>query len=97
MVPESSARNAPFRWSDRSPTYVSSGLAVQELRDEKGMKKAEFAEAANLDVAHMSRAQNHGRNFTWQTLTLIAEALDIGISVLVLRAEAIASREADGR
>lgn len=69
------------------------GQAVQELREEKGLKKEEFALAAGVDVAHLSRAQNHGRNFTWETLTAIAKALDVSISELVLRAESVANRE----
>lgn len=75
------------------PDIRQLGKAVDQLRDEKGMKKNEFAEATDVDVAHLSRAQNHGRNLTWATLTSIVEVLDIPISELVLRAESIAERD----
>jgi transcriptional regulator with XRE-family HTH domain len=75
------------------PDIRQLGQAVDQLRDEKGMQKNRFAEAVGVDVAHMSRAQNHGRNFTWETLTSIVDVLDIPMSVLVLRAESIAERE----
>jgi transcriptional regulator with XRE-family HTH domain len=51
-----------------------------------------LAEAARLDKAHLNRAENHGRNFTWETLGSIAQALDVPVSVLALRAEGIAAR-----
>jgi transcriptional regulator with XRE-family HTH domain len=75
------------------PDIRQLGQAVQELLDEKGWKKGQFAEAAQVDVAHLSRAQNHGRNLTWATLTSIARTLDMSVSELALRAESIAERE----
>jgi transcriptional regulator with XRE-family HTH domain len=75
------------------PDKVQLGKAIQTLREESGMTSEGLAEAAGVDKAHLNRAENHGRNFTWDTLGLLARALGIPISVLVLKAEEIAGTE----
>ena len=75
------------------PDIGQLGQAIDQLRKEKGMQKNRFAEATDLDAAHLSRAQNHGRNFTWESLTSIVNVLGVSMSELVLRAESIAERE----
>jgi len=76
------------------PDTAQLGRAIQDIRSEKPKMTGEgLAEAAVLDKAHVNRAENHGRNFTWKTLGRIAEALDVPISALVLKAEEIAALE----
>lgn len=73
------------------PNTVHLGKAIREIRQERGIPSEQLADAAALDRAHLNRAENHGRNFTWGTLGRIAEALEVPISQLVLRAEEIAT------
>ena len=76
------------------PDTAHLGKAIQAIRSTKTKMTGErLAEAAVVDKAHMNRAENHGRNFTWDTLGRIAKALDVPISDLVLEAEEIAARE----
>jgi len=48
---------------------------------------------AEVDTAHLNRAENHGRNLTWETIAALAKALGVSMSELVGRAEAIAARD----
>jgi transcriptional regulator with XRE-family HTH domain len=66
------------------------GSAIWEMREEKGIPFGEFAAATGVDPAHLNRAENHGRNLTWETLGEIARVLEVPISAVALRAEAIA-------
>jgi transcriptional regulator with XRE-family HTH domain len=65
-------------------------VAIWEIREEKGIPFGKFAAATGVDPAHLNRAENHGKNLTWETLGAIAEVLDVPISALALRAEEIA-------
>jgi len=76
------------------PDIVQLGKAIQAIRNEKPELTGEgLADAAVVDKAHVNRAENHGRNFQWETLRKIAKALDVPISTLVLKAEEIAALE----
>jgi XRE family transcriptional regulator, regulator of sulfur utilization len=75
-----------------TPGISDLGRAIRELREERGMTIEGLAREAQVDVAHLSRAENHGRNLTWGTLTSIAGVLDVSLSTLVSRAEEIAAR-----
>lgn len=46
-----------------------------------------------MDIAHLNRAENHGRNLTFQTVVRLAGALEVSASELLVRAEEIAERE----
>jgi transcriptional regulator with XRE-family HTH domain len=76
------------------PDTAQLGKAIQAIRNERrGLTGEGLAEAAVVDKAHVNRAENHGRNFTWETLRKIAKALDVPISAFVLKAEEIAALE----
>jgi transcriptional regulator with XRE-family HTH domain len=79
--------------SEGTPDARQLGLAIRELRYERGMTGEEVALLAEVDVAHLNRAENHGRNLTWITTLRIVGALDVSMMELVERAEAIAARE----
>lgn len=49
-----------------------------------------LAEKTGINRAHMNRAENHGRNFKWETLMKLAESLDVPISAIAAKAEEIA-------
>ena len=76
-----------------APDRLQLGRAIRALREARGMTIEGLAREARVDVAHLSRAENHGRNFTWETLTSIAEVLDVPLSSLVSKAEEIADRD----
>jgi transcriptional regulator with XRE-family HTH domain len=72
------------------PNTGQLGVAIWEIREEKGIPSGKLAEEAGMDPAHLNRAENHGKNLTWNTLSAIANTLDVPISTLALRAEDIA-------
>ncbi len=75
------------------PDQGQLGRAIRELRHERGMTGEELAFAAQVDLAHLNRAENHGRNLTWTTFVAVAGALGISASELVTRAEEVAARD----
>jgi transcriptional regulator with XRE-family HTH domain len=79
------------------PNERQLGQAVRELREERGITGERLAREAEVDVAHLNRAENHGRNFTLQTLIALAGVLGVRPSDLVERAEAIAQRDMRNR
>jgi transcriptional regulator with XRE-family HTH domain len=80
-----------------APDARQLGLAIRELRHERGLTGEELALLAQIDMAHLNRAENHGRNLTWVTTVRVVGALGVSMVELVERAEAIAARErADG-
>lgn len=72
------------------PDTAQLGKALQAIREEGELTSEGLADRAGVDRAHVNRAENHGRNFTWQTLVLLVEALEVPMSDLVLKAEEIA-------
>jgi len=72
------------------PDIGQLGMAIWEIREEKGILSGKLAEEADLDPAHLNRAENHGKNLTWVTMSAIAKVLGVPISALALRAEEIA-------
>jgi transcriptional regulator with XRE-family HTH domain len=75
------------------PNERQLGQAVRELREARGITGERLAQEAGVDIAHLNRAENHGRNFTLQTLVALAGALEITPAELLRRAEAIAARD----
>jgi transcriptional regulator with XRE-family HTH domain len=75
------------------PDQGQLGRAIKELRHEREMTGEQLAFAAQVDLAHLNRAENHGRNLTWATFVGVARALDVSASELVMRAEEIAARD----
>lgn len=75
------------------PNERQLGQAVRELREERGITGERLAREAEVDIAHLNRAENHGRNFTLRTLFALAGALEITPSDLLRRAEEIAARD----
>jgi transcriptional regulator with XRE-family HTH domain len=67
------------------------GQAIRELREERGIPSERLAETAEVDKAHLNRAENHGRNLTLFTMFRIAGALGVSLSALIAKAEEIAA------
>ncbi|HVW48005.1 MAG TPA: helix-turn-helix transcriptional regulator [Solirubrobacterales bacterium] len=72
------------------PDISQLGAAIWEIREEKGIRGEKLALAADVHPTHLNRAENHGKNLTWNTLSAIARVLEVPISAVVLRAEEIA-------
>jgi transcriptional regulator with XRE-family HTH domain len=81
--------------ADPVPSIQQLGAAIRQLREEdkSGISGEGLAREAGVDPAHVNRAENHGRNFTWETPGALVEVLGIPLSTLVLRAEKIADSE----
>jgi transcriptional regulator with XRE-family HTH domain len=76
------------------PDIRQLGQALAEIREEKGLKSEKLAREADVDPSHVNKAENHGKNLTWETLAALAEQLDVPISQIASRAEQIADRDA---
>jgi transcriptional regulator with XRE-family HTH domain len=72
------------------PDIQQLGRAIWEMREEKGIAFGELAKAAEIDPANLNRAENHGKNLTFLTLSAIARVLGVPVSALIVRAESIA-------
>jgi len=69
------------------------GLAIRELREARGITGERLAQEAEVDLAHLNRAENHGRNLTLATFIRVAGALEVSASELMEKAEEIAERD----
>jgi len=58
------------------------GKRVQQFRKSKGWSQEVFASHANLDRSYTGGIERGERNITFDTICLIAEALDISLSEL---------------
>lgn len=63
------------------------GAAIRRLREIRGLKLADMAEAAGTDAANLSRLERGQQGYSDQTLTAIAVALQIPLSELFKQAE----------
>lgn len=63
------------------------GLALKELRTEKGVTQEKLAELSDLDVTFISRIENGRRQPSLTTIFTISSALKIKPSTLIKNAE----------
>lgn len=56
---------------------------VWDMMDKKGWTKTQLAEVLGVQLPHVSRLLNGGRNMTLRTLANIVDALDAGISIRI--------------
>ena len=69
------------------------GLALRQLREEKGVSQEQFAFEAGLDRSYMSMVERGLRSPTMRTVLRFAETLGVRPSEIVLRMEQILSRK----
>jgi transcriptional regulator with XRE-family HTH domain len=79
--------------SRATPDERHLGQAIRELREARGITGERLAREAEVDIAHVNRAENHGRNLTLQTVVRLAGALGVTASELLRHAEEVAERE----
>jgi transcriptional regulator with XRE-family HTH domain len=63
------------------------GQAIRQLRDARGLKQKELADAADVNVTAISHIERGRANPAWGTVTRIAAALDVPVSEVAARAE----------
>ena len=63
------------------------GLAVYELRKEKGLSQEKLALNADIDRRYMSDIENGKRNVSLDILERLAACLEIKVSELIEKAE----------
>jgi transcriptional regulator with XRE-family HTH domain len=76
----------------RSPAHAAFGLAIRELREERGVSQEAFALRCAIDRSHYSGIERGERNPSLGTVFKIASALGVSASEIHSRAERNLSR-----
>jgi transcriptional regulator with XRE-family HTH domain len=71
----------------RSPAHPAYGVALRELRSERGLSQERLALAAGLDRTYVSGIERGERNPSLTNLLKLAATLGIKLSELAFRAE----------
>jgi transcriptional regulator with XRE-family HTH domain len=73
----------------RSAAHLAYGQALRELRVAKGISQERLAQLAKLDRTYVSGIERGERNPSLANILKLAAALDIEVSELAARAEAL--------
>jgi transcriptional regulator with XRE-family HTH domain len=65
------------------------GAALRELRTERGLSQEELAHRASLHPTWISHLESGRENPAWGTVRRLADALEVSLSALAERAEAL--------
>ena len=65
--------------------YKSIGLKIAYYRKKKGYTQADLAQQIGMSAAYLAQIErgNRGNSFSLETLYQIADALEIGVEVLI--------------
>jgi transcriptional regulator with XRE-family HTH domain len=66
------------------------GLAIRALREDAGISQEELAGRAELDRTYISGIERGVRNPSIKSLQRVANALDVGLEVIFVRARQLA-------
>lgn len=69
------------------------GRAIRQLRDERGLKQKELANAADMNVTAISHLEHGRANPAWGTVKRIAAALGVTVSEVAARADQLADAD----
>lgn len=72
-----------------APSTVALGLAVARRRREIGYSQHDLAARCAIHRAYIGGIEQGRRNPTWRVLSIIAAGLDLRLSELAVRAEAV--------
>jgi transcriptional regulator with XRE-family HTH domain len=61
------------------------GINITRIRKEKGMTQEDLCGVTELDRSHLSEIENGKMNVTIKSLSKIADALDVTLSILLER------------
>ena len=75
----------------RSPAQAALGQAVEQLIAERGVTQSTFARKAGLDLKQVNALARGQANPTYNSLRLICDALEIPLSELMRRVEALSA------
>jgi transcriptional regulator with XRE-family HTH domain len=73
----------------RSAAHVAYGLAIRELRSQRGLSQERLAQLAGLDRTYVSGIERGERNPSLTNLLKLADALGVNMSELAQRAESL--------
>lgn len=73
------------------------GRTVRRLRRDEEISQADFAARAGLAANHLGEIERSERGLMLQTIMALASALDMDVSELLARAEALARTQTVGR
>jgi transcriptional regulator with XRE-family HTH domain len=73
--------------SAAAPRDKALGLAVRQLREERGLSQEQLARASGLHPTYISGIERGLRNPTWQSIGRLCRALGVKISELAVLAE----------
>lgn len=65
------------------------GLALKQLRDEKGISQEKFALSIGMDRTYYASVEAGKRNISLQNIKKIADGFEISISDLFLKVESL--------
>jgi transcriptional regulator with XRE-family HTH domain len=66
----------------KAPTNAELGLAVREVRQERGLSQEALAHASGLHPTYISGIERGLRNPTWNSIARLCQALDVRVSRL---------------
>jgi transcriptional regulator with XRE-family HTH domain len=72
----------------RSPRHTAYGRAFRTIREQRGISQEALAHEADLDRTYVSGIERGERNPSLTNLLRLAEALDVPLSEVAIRAEA---------
>jgi transcriptional regulator with XRE-family HTH domain len=75
----------------RSAAHLAYGLALRELRSQRGLSQERLAQLAQLDRTYVSGIERGERNPSLTNLLKLSGALGVNLSELARRAEALGS------
>ena len=73
----------------RSAAHAAYGLALREVRSERGLSQERLAHIADLDRTYVSGIERGERNPSLANILKLADALGVKVSELAARAERV--------
>jgi transcriptional regulator with XRE-family HTH domain len=80
----------------RSDDHRAFGLAIRELRKQRGLTQEDLAHASGLDRSYMGGIERGEHNLSLTNILRVGEALDLSPSELFLRFETVRERDSPG-
>lgn len=74
----------------RSAAHAALGQAIREMRSQRGLSQPGLSIRSGFDPSYISGLEAGRRNPSYSTLLRLAEALDVPLSQIIVRAHEIA-------
>lgn len=69
-------------WGVNDPLLQRLGQRIRELRNERGWSQEEFADVCGVHRTYMGHLERGEKNLSFHSMTRVAQALDVPLSVL---------------